>query len=153
MKIFIAFTFLSVIGFSAHASECETLFPEANELYECVSVDPQTSIVTESHRIIYIHQLACLNKKESTIEFILKDPWMYRDDVKLISESENGFKGYKSEAVYPSGNIMKRYSKTLAIDLEQDREETIVMKYRSFDKHPFRKDELRGTGNYVCTKL
>lgn len=142
-----------LLGTATQATECENHFPNAKELYECVSVDSETTIITENSRIIYIAQLACLNKRDDKITFIFDKPWFYHDEVKVISENENGFSAYKSEGVYPSGNIMRRYSSVVTINASFKKDGTIEMKYKKEDKHLFGKNDLRGIGNYSCTKI
>lgn len=151
MKTLIALTFLLALG-TAQASECEQYFPNEKDVYECVSIDPEPSIITENRRIIFISQLVCLDKKPNSVRFTFLHPGQYNDEIKLLSDNENGFKGYESRGVYPSGNVINRYSDVQTIELS-NKDNQITMKYRRHDKHVFKKDQLRGTGNYFCIKI
>lgn len=147
------FTFTLMSAITAKANECETFFPEAKELYECTSIDNPTTIVTKEGRLIYIPLLACLHKKDQSIDFVLNHPFTYQDSVKLTSNNADGFIARKSENVFPSGDIMKRYALVQTLEFKKNSDDKIEFKYRKMEKHLFRSDELRATGNYTCTKI
>lgn len=152
MKTLIA-TFTILTAVTALANECETFFPESKELYECTSIDNPTTLVTKEGRLIFISLLACLDKKEKSVDFVLNHPFNNNDSIELTSDNDDGFKARKSESVYPSGNMMKRYTIVQTLELKKKSDDQIEFNYRKVEKHLFRSDELRATGNYTCTKI